>query len=141
MEPENINILTIEPGYLRRLLFKLRAASLGDADTPRDARDNALYGEHHITLKEEVDTGAVREELVAEIDGLDPDHQQELVALMWVGRGDFDSDEWPEALALAMQRADAPASHYLLSHPMAADEIASGLEELGHDHLLEDGSY
>ena len=47
---------------------------------------------------------------------------------MWVGRGDFDSDEWPEALALAMQRADAPASHYLLSHPMAADEIASGLE-------------
>jgi len=40
-----------------------------------------------------------------------------------------------------MQRADAPASHYLLSHPMAADEIASGLEELGHDHLLEDGSY
>ena len=88
-----------------------------------------------------MDTGAVREELVAEIDGLDPDHQQELVALMWVGRGDFDSDEWPEALALAMQRADAPASHYLLSHPMAADEIASGLEELGHDHLLEDGSY
>lgn len=135
------NELSIAPGYLRRLVFKMRAVSLGDEDTPRDARDNAMRGGHHITLNEEVDPGASREELIEEIDGMDPEHQQELVALMWVGRGDFGSDEWPEALAMAAERADAPASQYLLSHPLAADEIAVGLEELGHDHVLQDGDY
>lgn len=29
---------------------------------------------------------------------------------------------------------------YLLSHPMAADDIASALEALGHSHLLQDGT-
>ena len=136
-----VNELTIEPGYLRRLVFKMRATALGDADTPRDARDNAGEGGHHITLKEEVDTDASRAELVQEIDGMDPEHQIELVALMWVGRGDFGQQEWDEALALATERADTPTSRYLLRHPMAADDIAIGLEELGHDHILQDGTY
>ena len=136
-----VDELTIEPGYLRRLIFKMRATSLGDEDTPRDARDNAQTGGHHITLAEEVDTDATHEELVEEIDGMDPEHQYELVALMWVGRGDFGEQDWPEALALAAERADTPTSHYLMLHPMAADYIASGLEELGHDHILQDGEY
>jgi len=57
-----VDELTIEPGYLRRLIFKMRATSLGDEDTPRDARDNAQTGGHHITLAEEVDTDATHEE-------------------------------------------------------------------------------
>ncbi len=141
MGNDMVNVLTIEPGYLRRLLFKMRATSLGDEDTPRDARDNAVAGGHHITLNEEVDTEAMHGELVEEIDGIDPEHQYELVALMWVGRGDFGQEDWDEALALATERSDTPTSRYLLSHPMAADDIASGLEELGHDHLLQDGAY
>jgi uncharacterized protein (DUF2267 family) len=58
-----------------------------------------------------------------------------------VGRGDFGAEEWRDALALATERADSPTSQYLLAHPMAADDIASGLEALGHDHILQDGSY
>lgn len=141
MEMDMASELTIEPGYLRRLLFKMRAATIGDQDSPRDARDNAGEGGHHITLNEEVDTEARREELVEEIEAMDPEHQIELVALMWVGRGDFGQQDWDEALALATERADTPTSRYLLSHPMAADDIASGLEELGHDHVLQDGAY
>ncbi|XDA97984.1 DUF3775 domain-containing protein [Sulfitobacter sp. LCG007] len=72
---------------------------------------------------------------------MDPEHQVELVALMWVGRGDFGQENWGEALALATERADTPTSRYLLSHPMAADDIASGLDELGHDHILQDVAY
>jgi hypothetical protein len=135
------NEMTIQPGYLRRLVFKMRAVSLGDEDTPRDARDNAVFGTHHITLKEEVGVDPTRAELVAEIDGMDPEHQQELVALMWVGRGDFDATEWRETLTLAAERADTPTSGYLLSHAMAADYIVSGLEELGYDHILLDGTH
>lgn len=136
-----INNLTIGPGFLRRLLFKMRAVELGDEDTPRDARDNALPESHHITLNEEVGTTLTQEELVEEIDGMIPEHQFELVALMWVGRGDFGEADWEEALALAAERAFRPTSQYLLSHPLAADDIANGLEELGHDHILQDGAY
>lgn len=140
-ETDSVTELTIDPGYLRRLVFKMRAASLGDEDTPRDARDNALRGGHHVTLEEEVDPSSFRDEVMQEIDGMDPEHQQELVALMWVGRGDFGREDWSDALGLAAERADTKTSRYLLSHPMVADEIVSGLEELGHDHILEDGTY
>ncbi len=141
MGMDMVNEMTIEPGFLRRLIFKMRATSLGDQDIPRDARDNAPTGGHHITLKEEVGTDPSAEELIEEIDGMHPEHQYELVALMWVGRGDFGQSDWEEALALAAERADTPTSRYLLAHPMAADDIASGLEELGHDHILQDGAY
>jgi hypothetical protein len=133
--------LTIEPGFLRRLIFKIRAAMLSDEDEPRDARDNAGEGAHHITLKEEVGVEATLEEMTNEIDGMDAEQRQELVALMWVGRGDFGAEDWEEALALAAERADRPTSEYLLSHPLVADEIVAGLEELGHDHILQDGNY
>lgn len=133
--------LTIPPEFLRKLIFKMRAAELGDEDTPRDARDNASVGGHHITLDEEIDTTAMSDEVTAEIDGMDRDHQQELIALMWVGRGDFEAQDWDAALTLAAERADAPAAQYLLSHPMAGDDIAAGLEALGHDHVLGDARY
>jgi Protein of unknown function (DUF3775) len=131
--------LSIVPDFLGRLIFKMRAVTLDDEDAPRDARDNATLGTHHVTLREEVGSDLTRQELIDEIDGMDPDHQHELVALMWVGRGDFDASEWDEALSMAAERADRPTSEYLLDHPMAADDIASGLEVLGHDHILLDG--
>ena len=72
---------------------------------------------------------------------MDPEHQVDLVALMWVGSGDFGQQDWTEALALATERADTPTSRCLLSHPMAADDIACGFEELERDHILQDGAY
>jgi hypothetical protein len=133
--------LTIPPDFLGRLIFKMRAVMLGGEDVPRDARDNATAGAHHVTLGEEVGGQLTRQELIDEIDEMYPDHQYELVALMWVGRGDFGAEDWEEALSLAAERADRPTSEYLLDHPMAADDIASGLEALGHDHILLDGTF
>ncbi len=133
--------LTIVPDFLDRLIFKMRAVMLDDEDAPRDARDNAVGGTHHLTLREEVGSDLTRQELIDEIDEMDPEHQHELMALMWVGRGDFGAEEWDEALLLAAERSDRPTSEYLLDHPMAADDIASGLEVLGHDHILLDGKF
>ena len=38
------------------------------------------------------------QELRDAIDGLGPPERQELLALMWLGRGDYDAESWPEAL-------------------------------------------
>lgn len=111
--------MTIPPGVLREILDRLRA--LGDREAgPRDRS---------------------RQELDAEIDDMDDDQRHALVALLWVGRGVFGPEDWEEALTLAAERDSSPASDYLSRDPMVADEIALGLEALGHDHLLRDGTY
>ena len=80
-------------------------------------------------------------EMRREIDAMDDDHRHELVALLWVGRGVYEEDEWEEALATAAERDTGPTSAYLLGDPLAADEIAAGLEAVGHNHVLRDGAY
>ena len=45
------------------------------------------------------------QELQSAIDGLNEDEQSALVALVWVGRGDYDLGQWNEALAVAAAAA------------------------------------
>ena len=74
-----------------------------------------------------------RRELADEIAGLDDEHQAELVALMWIGRGDFEPEDWDTATREAVQRHDGPTADYLLSHPLVADYWSDGLEALRGD--------
>ncbi len=69
----------------------------------------------------------VAEELKGFIDALDEDEQAELVALLWVGRGDFDAEQWPEALATARSRHTGSTSEYLMGVPVLADYLEEGL--------------
>ncbi len=57
----------------------------------------------------------------------------QLVALMWIGRGSFDPEEWSEALETAREEyADVPGlARYLLEKPLLAEHLEEGLERLG----------
>ncbi len=70
-----------------------------------------------------------RAELKAYIDAMDVDEQCELVALSWVGRGEFTVEEWKSAMADARARRDAPTSAYLLRDPLLASHLEYGLAE------------
>jgi hypothetical protein len=72
------------------------------------------------------------EEVKQMIDGLDPDQQTSLVALMWIGRGDFGAEEWDAAYEEARQMWTDHTAEYLLSRPMVADFLEEGLAALGH---------
>lgn len=83
------------------------------------------------TLADHADD-ATYQEMVNLINDLDPDQLLELVALMWLGRGDFALEEWQEALA---QAADSHTSHtasYLIGTPLVADYWQEGLELHGY---------
>lgn len=55
--------------------------------------------------------------LLRELSGLAPHERTELVALMWVGRGDADPDEWAETLQLAgRRRSTGPQCPQILAH-------------------------
>jgi hypothetical protein len=78
-----------------------------------------------------------REEFIEEIEGLDADQQAELVALMWLGRGDAEAEEWEGLLKLADERQETSTGSYLLDHPLVADYWAEGLDRLGYGTLLD----
>ena len=71
-------------------------------------------------------------EVKTTIDDLEPDQQATLVALMWLGRGDFTEDEWADALAEATRSANERTAEYLMSTPLVADYLAEGLYAFGH---------
>lgn len=67
------------------------------------------------------------DELHGYIQALDEEEQIELIALTWIGRGDFEKDEWKAALAAATERHNARTAHYLLGMPLLADYLEEGL--------------
>ncbi len=71
----------------------------------------------------------VRAELAAYIDAMDEDEQCELVALCWIGRGEFTAEEWRSAVAEARGRRERPTSIYLLEDPLLASHLEYGLAE------------
>jgi hypothetical protein len=71
------------------------------------------------------------EELSAAIDQLGDDEIVDLIALTWVGRGDFDRSSWEDARALAAERHRRRSSRYLMGVPLLGDYIEEGLAELG----------
>jgi hypothetical protein len=62
---------------------------------------------------------------------LNNDQLAELLALLWVGRGDFSRDSWPEALRAARAARNERIVRYFLGTPMLGDLIEEGLAELG----------
>lgn len=71
-------------------------------------------------------------ELETGIDELEPDQQAALVALMWLGRGDFDGSQWTKAYALAQDRWNHRTADYLTSTPLLADYLEEALNQLGY---------
>ena len=68
----------------------------------------------------------------ATIDDLDPEQQAQLVALMWLGRGDYELDEWDTAVEDARDALGENLTEYLLSHPMVADDLEEGMIQFGY---------
>ena len=63
---------------------------------------------------------------------LNVDEQAALIALTWVGRGDYTAEEWPQAWRLARERnADASAPAYLTGTEMLGDLLSEGLATMG----------
>jgi len=74
---------------------------------------------------------ATEQELRDTIAGLNADERNEILALLWLGRGDFTKEEWADAVAEAGRFATNRA-HYLMRQPMLGDLIEEGLAELGY---------
>ncbi|MET4101781.1 hypothetical protein ABIE58_001204 [Roseovarius sp. MBR-78] len=70
-------------------------------------------------------------ELRAFIDRLTEEEQASLVAVMWVGRGTFEAEEFDEARRTAYEEATTPCADYLIGTPHLSDHLENGLDALG----------
>ena len=86
---------------------------------------------HVIFLAREAGVGAA--ELRAFIDLLNEDEKAHLTALAWVGRGAFEPEDFPDAVATALAEATTPTSDYLMGMPHLAENLEAGLDALGLD--------
>jgi hypothetical protein len=74
----------------------------------------------------------VFDEFKATVNDLDPDQQQEVIALMWLGRGEYSTEEWNAAVQTARENWTENSAEYLIAHPMVADHLLEGLNMLGY---------
>ena len=72
------------------------------------------------------------DELVNFINALNEDQQVNLVALAWLGRGDYTADGWDDALTAAREARTDHTDTYLLGIPLLGDYLEEGLNQLGH---------
>src|SRR5215208_2348484 len=65
------------------------------------------------------------------IAGLNDDERHDLVALVYIGRGDMEPEEWRDAVRLAREREGGDTADYLLGIPNLGDLLDEGLAALG----------
>ena len=66
------------------------------------------------------------------IEAMTEDEEAELVAVMWIGRGSFEAEDFTEAVDTARAEASTPCADYLIGTPHLAENLETGLEALGY---------
>lgn len=100
-----------------------------DEDDPQSGSNPA--DDREVAILEATSDNPTEDELAAALSNLNDDELTELLALLWVGRGDYDRDSWNDAIRQAREAKNKRIVRYLVGTPMLGDLIEEGLAELG----------
>lgn len=119
---------------LEQLAYIVEKAREFDAQTaPVDSNSGSNPSDDSdVAILEATGDNPTRQELRAALDGLDDDQRVQILALTWVGRGDFDREEWRDALVQAREAHNAAETDYLIGTPLLADYLEAALDVLGY---------
>jgi len=92
-----------------------------------DAPGSNFSDDMSVEILEDRPDDPTLEELFGAIDALNEDEGLELIALSWIGRGDFDPEEWEEALEAAREVPEKRIANYLTQMPLLGDYLEEGL--------------
>lgn len=98
-----------------------------DSDSGSNPSDDS-----DVAILEDTPDNPTRQELAGALDALDDDQKTEILALMWLGRGDFETSEWRDALAQAREIRNAAETEYLIGTPLLADYLEEAIAALGY---------
>ena len=104
---------------------ELLSEDVGMAPDPSNLSDDG----ERVTLTDTVNS--IRRELVEFIRDFDVDEAAALVALAWIGRGDYEADDWESAVKAANDRHEGPTWKYLLGMALLPDYLQDALSAFG----------
>lgn len=114
---------------IEELVLRFNAVMAKEGTDIPDLGGNASDDEVAETLQET--TGDLsRDEITQEIESMNDEQKDGLVALFWIGRGDAEPGEWEETKALARQQHEGLVSRYLLGQPEVGEFLTEGLEKM-----------
>ena len=112
------------------LILRAREVDVKEGLTDPDSGSNAIDDGSTDVLTADPDD-STEEQIREFIGGLNDDERHDLVAIIWIGRGDFDPEDWGEALRTARDREQGSTADYLLGIPNLGDLLDEGLAALG----------
>ena len=124
--------MDIAPDTVTEIILRLRAVEVKEGATDPDSGSNPIDDGATDVLTAGTDD-ATESELRGMIAGLNDDERADLLALLYVGRGDMEPEEWNEAVRFAREREGAGdgAVKTLLGTPDAGDLLEEGMDALG----------
>ena len=119
-------MLDIAPEKVAHIIVLAR-----ELDGKVGAWDGAIDEDDPDSILEARTNDPLEAELRNFIADLNVDEQVSLVALMWVGRGTYEPEDWEEAVDTARSERVNKTETYLLGVPMLSDYLEEGLDRMG----------
>jgi hypothetical protein len=123
-----------------------RAREFDAKDVPADTGSGSNpTDDDEIDVLEDTNSDPVARELSSFIRAMNEDEQIDLVALIWLGRGDAGIEDWNELRARSAERRSGYRSprletvRYVLGEPLLGDLLAEGLGRFGYSWADEEG--
>ena len=123
--------LQISPESVCFVIIKAREFDVKDGVSEPDPGSNPADDRMTEVLENHEDDPVV-EELTSFIEAMSDDQQIDLVALAWLGRGDYTADDWQSVRGEASEAHNERTARYLLGIPMLGDFLEEGLAMLGY---------
>ena len=121
--------LPFDSDEIEELVLRFNAVMAKEAMDIPDQGGNATDDEVAETLQETVGDLS-RDEITQEIECMDDEQKDALVALFWIGRGDAEPAEWEATKVLARQQHEGLVSRHLLGQPEVGEFLTGGLEKM-----------
>ena len=122
--------LSISPEKICFIIVKAREFDAKDVVTDVEDSSNPADDAMVSVLEDHRDDPVVQE-LTGFIDALTEDEQIDLVALVWLGRGDGAIEDWGDLRAEAARAHNKRTASYLLGMPLLPEHLEDGLSEFG----------
>ena len=122
--------LTISSESVCFIIVKAREFDAQDVVTDPDSGSDAADDGAASVLEAHSDD-LTQKELVAFITALSEEEQADLVALLWLGRGDGTMEDWDDLRDEAQRQHNSRTAAYLLGEPLLSDHLEEGLSQFG----------
>lgn len=122
-------MLTVSPETVCRIVLKAREFVVKSGPGESDPGSNPTDDGEVAVLTDYVGDPAY-DELAEAIVDLNEDEQIDLIALTWLGRGDFDDFKTARQQVESVRGRNMP--DYLIGIPLLPSYLEDGLAELGH---------